>query len=226
MHDESYKSFIRSKLVPVVGNIHEPHLGMDITTAHQIAEEIDLIVDSAANTNFDESQGNRPCNCFLAKGVLPGTLGDPNCLIDMVPVDMVVNATMAAIAKHGYVQSPQLNVYHVASASVNPVSVSQLFDYCYEYFDSFPFVNSKGDRVKLTIKGRKWASYVNSRARKASERPGRDWAAITTQIVLEEVVKLGPRTEPNFETPTGLSGELSIESLQTKTQRYSTTCLI
>ncbi|XP_070008607.1 fatty acyl-CoA reductase 2, chloroplastic-like [Nicotiana sylvestris] len=76
-------------------------------------------------------------------------LGSESCEEIKVPVDMVVNATMAAIAKHGYVQSPQLNVYHVASASVNPVSVSQLFDYCYEYFDSFPFVNSKGDRVKV-----------------------------------------------------------------------------
>ncbi|KAK4343159.1 hypothetical protein RND71_038975 [Anisodus tanguticus] len=54
MHGESYKLFILSKLVPVVGNIHEPNLGMDIITAHKIAQEIDLIVDSAAITTFDE----------------------------------------------------------------------------------------------------------------------------------------------------------------------------
>ncbi|MCE3215167.1 hypothetical protein HAX54_001075, partial [Datura stramonium] len=67
-----------------------------------------------------------------------------------VPVDMVVNATMAAIAKHGYSQSPDLNVYHVASSSsMNPLLVSQLFDYCNEFFHSFPFVNSKGDQVNL-----------------------------------------------------------------------------
>ncbi|KAK6779940.1 hypothetical protein RDI58_022124 [Solanum bulbocastanum] len=62
---------------------------------------------------------------------------------------MVVNATMAAIAKHGYVQRPKINVYHVASSYVNPILVSQLFNYCYEIFSSSPFVNSKEDEVKV-----------------------------------------------------------------------------
>ncbi|KAG5584059.1 hypothetical protein H5410_044493, partial [Solanum commersonii] len=48
-----------------------------------------------------------------------------------VPVDMVVNTTMAALAKHGNLQNPQLNVYHVASSSINPLSFSQIFYYCY-----------------------------------------------------------------------------------------------
>ncbi|MCD7453422.1 hypothetical protein HAX54_020838 [Datura stramonium] len=265
MHGESYELFIRSKLVPVVGNIHESNLGMDIITSHQIAQEIDLIVDSAANTTWDLSHdvrqemqetktphpfldayangqregliyekpfkmgesitkekvtshyqstkfpslnaaneldfvsklknaiqnnafdkimkdsGSREVDCrhmaklygwqdtysftkaigemiidnmrediltviilssgittsykepfsrwvqgfrvtepliiFYGKGEYPCILGDPSSLIDMV-VDMVVNTTMAAIAKHGYSQSPELNVYHVASSSV------------------------------------------------------------------------------------------------------------
>lgn len=54
MHGESYKSFILGKLIPIAGNVHETNLGMGIVTAHQIAEEIDLIIDSAANTTFDE----------------------------------------------------------------------------------------------------------------------------------------------------------------------------
>ncbi|KAH0632662.1 hypothetical protein KY284_035448 [Solanum tuberosum] len=274
MHGESYESFIRSKLIPVVGNIHEPNLGMDSIISQQIAQEIDLIIDSAANTTLDlrydlaldanvngpyqlmkfakkcknlkllihystayangeregllyekpfimgESitkekltshsssakfpslnaanelefvsklknsiennefkkimkelgaeraklygwhdtysftkamsemvidsmredipiviirpsiittsyeqpfpgwiQGFRvidPIITFYGKGVFPSIFADPNCLIDVVPVDMVVNATMAAIAKHGYLQGPELNVYHVASSS-------------------------------------------------------------------------------------------------------------
>ncbi|KAM3233310.1 hypothetical protein P3L10_018669 [Capsicum annuum] len=306
LHGESYKLFIQNKLVPVVGNIHEPNLGMDIITAQKIAQEIDLIVDSAANTTFDERydlaldanvngprqlmmfakkckklkllmhystayvngeregiilekpftmgesitkekitsispftnfpslhadnemdlvsklknnitnngleqimkdlglersklygwqdtysftkaigemminsmreeipvlilrpsiitssykepfsgwiQGLRvidPSIFFYRKGDLPALLGDPDCLLDMVPVDMVVNTTMAAIAKHGYLQNPELNVYHLTSTSLNPVTISQFFDYCHEYFTSFPFVNSKGDKVKI-----------------------------------------------------------------------------
>ncbi|KAF3653738.1 putative fatty acyl-CoA reductase 2-like [Capsicum annuum] len=252
MHGESYASFIKSKLVPIVGNIHEPNLGMDSITAHQIAQEIDLIVDSAANTTLDlrydlalEANVNGPYQLmlfakkcknlkllihystayvngeregliyekpftmgesitkekvtshspstkfpslnaaseldfvsklknaiknngfeqivkdlgservidptiiFYGKGELPGVLANPNLPIDVVPVDMVVNATMAAIAKHGHLKIPELNVYHVASASVNPLLVSQLFDYCYEFFQSVPYVNSKGDQVRV-----------------------------------------------------------------------------
>ncbi|XP_060206141.1 fatty acyl-CoA reductase 2, chloroplastic-like [Lycium barbarum] len=301
MHGESYKLFIQNKLVPVVGNIYEPNLGLDNITAHKIAQEIDLIVDSAAITAFDERydlaldanvngpyqlmmfakkckklklfmhystayanggreglifekpftmgesltkemitsnvpslhvareldlvsklkstinnngleqnlkelgieraklygwqdtysftkaigemiinsmrdeipililrpsvitssykepfsgwiQGFRtidPLIFLYGKGELPCLLGDPDCLTDFVPVDMVVNATMAAIAKHGYLQNPELNVYHLASTYLNPVSLSQIFDYSYDFFHLFPYVNSKGDKVEV-----------------------------------------------------------------------------
>lgn len=54
IHGEYYKPFILNKLIPIVGNIYEPNLGMDIITSQQIAQQIDLIIDSAANTTFDE----------------------------------------------------------------------------------------------------------------------------------------------------------------------------
>ncbi|WMV45306.1 hypothetical protein MTR67_038691 [Solanum verrucosum] len=41
-----------------------------------------------------------------------------------VAVDVVVNATMAAIAKHGYIQHPEIKIYHRASSYVNPLLVS------------------------------------------------------------------------------------------------------
>lgn len=43
-----------SKLVPVVGNVCESNLGIDDHTAEVIAKEVDIIVNSAANTTFDE----------------------------------------------------------------------------------------------------------------------------------------------------------------------------
>jgi len=43
-----------SKLVPVVGNICEHNLGLDEGISDVIAEEVDVIVNSAANTTFDE----------------------------------------------------------------------------------------------------------------------------------------------------------------------------
>lgn len=43
-----------SKLVPIVGDICENNLGLDDDLSHVIADEVDVIVNSAANTTFDE----------------------------------------------------------------------------------------------------------------------------------------------------------------------------
>lgn len=43
-----------SKLVPVVGNVCESNLGLEEDLVNSIANEVDVIVNSAANTTFDE----------------------------------------------------------------------------------------------------------------------------------------------------------------------------
>ena len=43
-----------SKLVPVIGNVCESNLGLDEDAAEVIAKDVDIIVNSAANTTFDE----------------------------------------------------------------------------------------------------------------------------------------------------------------------------
>ncbi|CAL1370802.1 unnamed protein product [Linum trigynum] len=52
-YGESYKSFMLAKLVPVPGNL-APELGIHPETADLVAGEVDLIVNSAANTTLDE----------------------------------------------------------------------------------------------------------------------------------------------------------------------------
>ena len=44
---------MKSKLVPVVGNMFKSDLGMDSDLATMIAKEVDVIVNSAADTTFD-----------------------------------------------------------------------------------------------------------------------------------------------------------------------------
>ncbi|KAE8666127.1 Fatty acyl-CoA reductase 2 [Hibiscus syriacus] len=68
-------------------------------------------------------EGNRmmdPVVLCYGKGQLTGFLVDPNGVLDVVPADMVVNATLAAIARHGMSSKPDIIVYHVASSVVNP----------------------------------------------------------------------------------------------------------
>lgn len=43
-----------SKLVPVVGNVCESNLGLDEDIANVIVKDVDIVVNSAANTTFDE----------------------------------------------------------------------------------------------------------------------------------------------------------------------------
>lgn len=43
-----------SKLAPVAGNVCESSLGIPEDFAESIAKEVDIIVNSAANTAFDE----------------------------------------------------------------------------------------------------------------------------------------------------------------------------
>ena len=42
------------KLVPVIGSMCESDLGMDANLMSEIGEEVDVIINSAANTNFKE----------------------------------------------------------------------------------------------------------------------------------------------------------------------------
>ncbi|CAM8963679.1 unnamed protein product [Rhodiola kirilowii] len=54
MFGDSYQNFMIEKLVPVLGNVCEANLGMDADLAEEIASEVDVIVNSAASTCFDE----------------------------------------------------------------------------------------------------------------------------------------------------------------------------
>eukprot|EP01018_Ginkgo_biloba_P021071 Gb_18690 [translate_table: standard] len=96
-------------------------------------------------------EGNRmidPLIWSYGKGQLTGFLADPNAVIDVVPVDMVVNATLAAMAKHAGATSG-LDVYHVASSVVNPLEFGHLFELFFEHFKSFPYVGA--DRKPFEI---------------------------------------------------------------------------
>ncbi|KAK3020337.1 hypothetical protein RJ639_045321, partial [Escallonia herrerae] len=53
-YGKSYEAFMLGKLVPVLGNVCEPDLGANDNIADVIARDVDIIVNSAANTTFDE----------------------------------------------------------------------------------------------------------------------------------------------------------------------------
>ncbi|GAA0172960.1 hypothetical protein LIER_26678 [Lithospermum erythrorhizon] len=99
-------------------------------------------------------EGNRmmdPIILSYGKGKLSGFLVDPNGVLDVVPADMVVNATLAAMAKHGAAGKPETNIYQIASSVVNPLVFQDLATLMYEHFKTSPCLDSKGRPVNVSI---------------------------------------------------------------------------
>ncbi|KAK1367385.1 Fatty acyl-CoA reductase [Heracleum sosnowskyi] len=93
-------------------------------------------------------EGNRmidPVMILYGKGKIPGFYSDPNIALDVIPVDIVVNSTLAAIAKHGREESKPEDsnssddhVYQITSSVANPLVCRELSDMAYQHFSLFP----------------------------------------------------------------------------------------
>ncbi|KAK4790517.1 hypothetical protein SAY86_017821 [Trapa natans] len=97
-------------------------------------------------------QGNRmidPLILYYGKGVLPGQFTDPQAPADIVPVDIVVNTMVGAMAKHGNRPDLELNVYHASSSVINPINFQEIFEFACDYFTSSPLKDSAGQEVKV-----------------------------------------------------------------------------
>lgn len=66
-----------------------------------------------------------------------------------VPADMVVNAILAAMAKHGAAGKPECNIYQVASSVVNPLVFRDLATLLHEHFSSLPVMDPMGSPVRV-----------------------------------------------------------------------------
>lgn len=64
---------------------------------------------------------------------------------------MVVNATLAAMARHGMNQKPDINVYQIASSVVNPLVFQDLARLLYEHYSSSPCIDSMGRPIQVPL---------------------------------------------------------------------------
>ncbi|MBA2618592.1 MAG: HAD-IB family hydrolase [Rubrobacter sp.] len=93
-------------------------------------------------------QGSRmadPIIMAYAKGLLREFPGDPETLVDIVPVDHVVNAILAA----GVRRPEEPEVFHVASGQRNPLRYRDLYDHVRDYFVENPLRDSGGRPVQV-----------------------------------------------------------------------------
>lgn len=83
---------------------------------------------------------SEPLIVGFAKGRLPDFPADPDIILDIIPVDFVVNAMLAAaeaIAKSGGIE-----VYHVATGTQNPLYFRGIVEATYGYFTENPMMEN------------------------------------------------------------------------------------
>ncbi len=88
-------------------------------------------------------QGTRmadPIIMAYGRGLLQEFPGDPESQVDVVPVDHVVNATLAV----GALRPEEPEVYQVASGDRNPLRYRDFYDYVQQYFTENPMRDSGG----------------------------------------------------------------------------------
>jgi HAD superfamily hydrolase (TIGR01490 family) len=93
-------------------------------------------------------QGSRmadPIIMAFGKGLIREFPGDPESLVDMVPVDHVVNATLAAGIRRP--EGPE--VLQVASGDRNPLRYRELYEHVREYFLENPLRDSGGRPIPV-----------------------------------------------------------------------------
>lgn len=86
----------------------------------------------------------------VSKGRLPDFPGDKDMIVDIIPVDMVVNSMLAAMehtAREG-----GISVYHVSTGDRNPIRFQQAFELSYEYFRQYPRLNRNNEPIPI----RRW----------------------------------------------------------------------
>ena len=105
-----------------------------------------IVRPSIIESSFDEPvpgwlgkfRMSEPLIVGFGKGRLPDFPADPDIILDIIPVDFVVNATLAAAeatARRGGIE-----VYHVATGTQNPLYFRGIFEATYDYFIKNPML--------------------------------------------------------------------------------------
>ncbi|WP_237742593.1 HAD-IB family hydrolase [Actinopolymorpha alba] len=90
-----------------------------------------------------------PLILAYGRGELPEFPASPDGVVDIVPVDHVVGAILAAAAAPPEPGTP--SYFHVSSGARNPLTFSRLYELVRAYFDANPFDMSERGAVRLPV---------------------------------------------------------------------------
>lgn len=88
-----------------------------------------------------------PLIAAIGKGRLRALPLSPKVIIDLVPVDMVVNALLASLPANS--NATGVRIYQVATGSCNPITLGYLYDLIYRYFKRNPMFDKSGRPIDI-----------------------------------------------------------------------------
>ena len=91
---------------------------------------------------------SEPLIVGFAKGRLPDFPAEPDIILDIIPVDFVVNAMLAAA--EATVRNGGIEVYHVATGTQNPLYFRGIVDATYDYFVENPMLEN-GKPIQVPV---------------------------------------------------------------------------
>jgi len=137
------------------------------------------------------------------------SVSNAHLLLSQVPADMVVNATLASMAKHvGGAAGPGMHVYHVSSSTVNPLVFGDLSRFLFHHFTRCPYSDAAGQPIlvppmRLFDTMEQFASYVETDALLRSVRASSSSSPALAQRArdlcarsVEQTVHLGSIYQP------------------------------
>ncbi|MDQ4104873.1 MAG: HAD-IB family hydrolase [Actinomycetota bacterium] len=117
-----------------------------------------------------------PVIIAFGRGLLREFPGLPDSVMDVIPVDLVVNAILAAAARPPTTGPAYL---HVSSGASNPLTFQNMYVLCREYFDNHPMP----DRDRGHVKPPTW-QFPGSQQVELMLRTGERAAALAERVLL------------------------------------------
>ena len=118
---------------------------------HRLSVVRPAIIESALQHPFpgwiDGFKVADPLIMAYGRGLLPEFPGLPDSILDVIPVDFVVNAILAAAANPAKKNEPEY--YHVASGSSNPLPFHEIYGFVNRYFTENPMKDKQGKDIKV-----------------------------------------------------------------------------
>ncbi len=89
-----------------------------------------------------------PLLAAYGRGLIPDFPARPDVVIDVIPVDMVVNGCLAAATQ---ANAERVEVFHIASGGENPVRIGELFDSVRAHYRRTPMTDLGSDPPTLPV---------------------------------------------------------------------------